>query len=102
MKNGRYFYQKHQESSFLSSYAFKTSSDDYYIMDYSIVNPFQDNPSVNFGSLYHNSKGYEKKNAPYFFKEIIVLAKYKGTVTGLQYVFDSTGFTISGKLKYSK
>ena len=104
MKNGRFFYQNYKKSSFISSYAFKTSSDDYYIMDYSIVNPFQDNPSINFVSdgSYDSSKGYEKKGAFYYFQLIIVQVKYKETVRTLYYLFDSIGLTISSKYKYNK
>ena len=51
MKNGRYFFQNYTDTNLIKgSYTFKTSSEDYYTMDYEIENSFKDNPSINLKS----------------------------------------------------
>ncbi|CAO1364710.1 unnamed protein product [Diamesa hyperborea] len=89
MKNGRLFYQNYKDSSSISgSYVFKTSSDDYYTMDYAIENSFQDNPSINI-------EGYEVKDVFSFYKQIQIKVKYEGAIKKNFYFFESTGLSIA-------
>ncbi|CAO1363050.1 unnamed protein product [Diamesa tonsa] len=89
MKNGRLFYQNYKDPSLISgSYVFKTSSDDYYTMDYAINNPLQDNPSINI-------EGYEVKDVFSFYKQIQIEVKYEGAIKEFFYFFESTGLSIA-------
>ncbi|CAO1415617.1 unnamed protein product [Diamesa hyperborea] len=48
LKDGKFFYQKYSKmNSIIGTYILKTSSGDYYSVDYTIENPFQDNSLMN-------------------------------------------------------
>lgn len=47
MNDGRLFYQHYSDTNSIDgSYVFKTSSGDYYTVNYAIENPFQDNSLI--------------------------------------------------------
>lgn len=91
MKNGTYFYQNYTDVNLIDgSYALKTSSGDYYAVNYAIENPFQGNSNSNF-------KGKIIQNI-YYYSEIGRLSvKNEEKIEKYFYTFFPTGLKISSK-----
>lgn len=98
MENGRFFYQNVSDVNFINgSYALKTSSADYYSVNYAIENPFQDNSLINLegeNDSFHE-QGYLIKDEFFHFGLFDLSVKVKGDLKQYYYMFESTGLSIA-------